>query len=183
MGHKAFKQHFGIDGYIVSIDKKEKMLNIGSGYVPNLVSFNLLTGEIVTNENFITFLEKTYPNILNSTNEERLALIQSEDQFEHSIPVYTAKNGRVVETYCEALGYPNTTHDGEVMFENSHYTNKDMAVDLARRNLHFMIKFLQDDIDDLEKNINKRKIELDTQKEILDELNEIYPPSPLSIDE
>lgn len=173
MGFKAFKEHFGIDDHIVSVHKE--VIFIGSDYVSKLVGIDMQTGAILINEVFRGFLAQQYPKILNATNEERLALIQIEDQFSQSIPVYTSCNGQVIEKQCEKLNFPNVTHDGEIMSSNTHYANKADAVEYAREDLHYRIKSYKESVADLEAQLAEKKDKLAESKRLMEEFNNTYP--------
>lgn len=173
MGFKAFKEHYGINDHIVSVHKG--VISIGSDYVSNLVGIDMQTGAILINEAFSGFLVQKYPEILNSTNEERLALVQIKDQFSQSIPVYTSCNGQIIEKQCEELGFPNVTHDGEIMYQNTHYANKADAVEYAREDLGCRIEYYEGSIVDLEAKLAEKKGKLAESKKLLEELNNTYP--------
>lgn len=179
MGFKAFKEHFRINDHIVSVHKE--VISIGSEYVSNLVGIDMQTGAVLINETFSGFLAQKYPEILNSTNEERLALIQIEDQFSKSIPVYASCNGQVIEKQCEELGFPNVTHDGEIMYQNTHYANKADAVEYARKDLHYRIKNYEESVADLEAKLAEKKAKLAESKKLMEEFNNTYPIAVLKI--
>lgn len=172
MGFKAFKDHFGIENHIVSI--QDGVLHIGSDFVSRLVGFDMQTGKVLINDAFSGFLSKQYPEILNCTDEERLALIQAQDHFKESIPVYTSLNGQIIEKKCEALGFPNVTHDGEIMYENSHFSNEADAVKYEQLNLQCKIEIQQSSISDLEAKLAEKKRNLAETKQQLDQLNSTY---------
>lgn len=50
MGFKAFKDHFGIENHIVSI--QDGVLHIGSDFVSRLVGFDMQTGKVLINDAF-----------------------------------------------------------------------------------------------------------------------------------
>lgn len=59
---------------------------------------------------------------------EFLELLKTPDQFEKLFPVYTIDERKgVIKKYCEEFGYPNTTIDGEKMYENTFFKTKDEA--------------------------------------------------------
>jgi hypothetical protein len=173
MGFKAFKEYFCIENHIVSV--YQGVIRIGLGHVSNLVGIDMQTGGILANDDFSVFLAQNYPEILNSTNEERLALIQVKDQFRQSIPVYTSCNGQIIEKQCEELGYPNVTHDGEIMYQNSHYANKADAVEYARKDLHYLIENYKESVADLETKLAEKKGKLAESKKIMEEFNNTHP--------
>lgn len=171
MGFKAFKKHFGIDGHIVSI--RDGAILIGSEYVSNLVGFDMQTGKVLVSDAFSSFLGKFYPNILNSSNEERLALIKIEDHFHRSIPVYTYSDGKIIEKHCEELGFPNVTHDGELMYSNTHFANKKDAIEKACENLSHQIHHQEESIVELESKIVQKKEKIAKCRKILGELSSL----------
>lgn len=173
MGFKAFKNHFGIENHTVSVS--DGVLCIGSGYVSRLVGFDMETGAILINDAFSGFLNKYYPEILKTTNEERLALIKVKDVFEQSIPVYTSQNGQIIEKECETLSFPNVTHDGELMYQNRHYANKADAIEYERKNLHSRIANYEESVADLEAKLAEKKGKLVEAKKLIENFNKTYP--------
>lgn len=162
MGHKAFKEHFNITAHIVSIDKG--VLYIGSDHASKLVGFNMHTGEIMLNEVFGRFLDKYYPHVKEASNEERLALIQVGDHFDKSIVVYTYRDGEIVERLCEELGFPNVTHDGELMYNNTHFIKKIDALNYAHRKFTSSIENISESIADLEERLVEKQNLLELTK-------------------
>lgn len=63
----------------------------------------------------------------------RLA-VEAEDQFSASVTVYTYSGSEIIEKLCEVPGWPNVTHDGQIMYDNTHFTDRDKAVECAKRN-------------------------------------------------
>lgn len=173
MGFKTFKNHFGIQNHIVSV--VDGVLYIGSGYVSKLVGFNMQTGAVLFQEAFSDFLKKHYPEILNATDEERLALITVQDVFEQSIPVYTTNGGQIIEKVCEQLGFPNVTHDGELMYENTHFANKKHAIEYARKDLAYRIESYTESVQEIETKLAEKKQKLVETQVMLQEFNRLYP--------
>lgn len=58
-------------------------------------------------------------------------LLAAEDRFESDVTVYTWRDGEILEKKCEMPGWPNVTHDGELMHENTHSTDREQAVEWA----------------------------------------------------
>lgn len=173
MGFKTFKNHFSIENHIVSVT--DGVLYIGSDSVSKLVGFDMQTGAVLLNDTFNGFLNQYYPEILNATNEERLALINAQDVFERSIPVFTSNNGKIIEKACEHLGFPNVTHDGELMYVNSHYANRNDAIKHERKNLHCRIECYEESVQEIEARLAEKKQKLDETQKMLQEFNELYP--------
>lgn len=116
MGWKTFKAHFGIE-HIVQVVGNDVL--IGSPYVSDLIKVSTETGELVVNPTFARVLNE-YPALRDASPRDILALLAEPDHFEQNLVVYTFDylTGAILEKQCEALGYPNVTHDGMLMYEN-----------------------------------------------------------------
>lgn len=129
MGWKTFKEKFNIEHQVCIT---ERWLCIGSPYIHNLAIIDTETGEIVKGSPaFTDFLSKYYPKIIESTKEERLAAIRVIDSFKSNIPVYTFSGGAIIQRLAESVGYPNVTHDGHLMHDNTYFKTKTEAIDAA----------------------------------------------------
>jgi len=129
MGWNTFKKHFNI-GHIVQI--RERDLLIGSSYISDLAAISMDTGMIKKRESWLNdFLPKHYPNISAAMPSEIKALLDAEDTFTQSIPVYTYEGLRISTKYCEEIGYPNVTHDGWLMYDNTFLTDIEAVVEMA----------------------------------------------------
>ena len=158
MGWNTFKKHFNI-GHIVQI--RDGDLLIGSSYISALVAISLDTGIIKKPEHYHDrFLRENYPNVSDAMPSEIKALLDAEDTFAESIPVYTYEGLKIFKKYCEEVGYSNVTHDGVLMYENTFSTNIDDVVAWAKRERRFRL-------DNLRERVTGRSKELD---ELLDTL-------------
>lgn len=131
MGWRKFKDHFQIEHYVRI---QGECLLIGSAHVSDLATIELKSGKLQQNENFPRFLNEKYPKLLEVSSAEILELLNTEDQFCASIPVYTYDGAEIIEKFCEVFGWPNVTHDGDMMYENTFFTDKSKAVLRAKTN-------------------------------------------------
>lgn len=159
MGWKAFRDAYKITHIVCVTDKG---VCIGSPYVHNLVEIDPKSGRIKENETFGRFLEQNYPELAAAGHEEIVALLQAEDVFTSSIPVFTYKGAEIIEKLCEAPAWPNVTHDGDLMHDNQYHTNRDQVIAWAKRNaeleekhLHNAIERVQDQLSDLQARLTK----------------------------
>jgi len=51
------------------------------------------------------------------------------DELDVELPVYTTEGGELVETVTDEYGWPNTTIDGQIMYENTHFATPNEAID------------------------------------------------------
>lgn len=132
MGWKNIKDHYRI-GHIVQI--REGRFCIGSPYVPDLirVTFDGVVswGNLGPSEN--DDLARYYAEM--TCGPGKLSkLIKAPDTFKKSVVVFTYEGGEIVEKQCENYGWPNVTHDGLLMYDNSFSAKKENVVRWAKRN-------------------------------------------------
>ncbi|WP_121498354.1 hypothetical protein [Pseudomonas aeruginosa] len=167
MGWKTLKEAFDIN-HIVCVTTKG--ICIGSGYVHDLVVVDPVSGSVRENEAFGRFLSQHYPALAAATPAEILGHIQAEDSFASAIPVYTYEGADIIEKRCEALGWPNVTHDGALMYENQFNADRDIVIGWAKRSAELEAKHLEEAIVRLQEqqaDLQKRLTKARTHKERL----------------
>lgn len=174
MGWKTLKDTMEI-GHNVEV-KSDKII-IGSGYVSELAAIDTRTGAIIPSEISPDFLRVHYPAIANASQAELLALIQAEDTFSNSLTVYSYQGSKILESQCSELGYPNNTHAGEMMFDNSHSPDKAKVVEWAKSNARLHVQGYERAIERLEAEMAGFQRELAKGKQWIEELDAHYPAS------
>lgn len=135
MGWKAIKDHFQVK-HIVQVTKKG--ICIGTGFVHDLITISK-DGKTVTANRTFAGADGRFNNeeltrvfqAMQAQPELVQALVDQADTFARSITVYTFDQGEVFEKQCEELGYPNLTHDGDIMHSNRYSTDRDTVVQWA----------------------------------------------------
>lgn len=161
MGWKAFKQHYGIDANVF-IEKD--ILCIGNGYIDFLkVSMD---GQIEFEHQLGTD-HKVHgvQEVIKADPETAARLLQAEDTFERSIRVYTYDGAEILEKFCETLGYPNVTHDGLMMYENTYSPDRDLTIQRALENARLYAEGVRRAIE----NVEQQLLELKSKQEAYDE--------------
>ncbi len=138
MGWKSLKNEYRIDHHV---QVREGRIAIGSGYVSDLirVSFDgvVTWGSLGTSKD--DDLARYYEEM--TADLERLKrLVQQEDVFEVSLPVWTYEGAEIIEKRCEAYGWPNVTHDGLMMYENTFSADRNEVVKWAKRSAASLVK-------------------------------------------
>lgn len=177
MGWKNLKNHYRIS-HIVQIT--EQGICIGSGYIHDLIVIGL-DGDI----------KKRYGDRLSSNADlaryqqemdadpaTLRALVQSPDTFSTGIHVYTYDGGAILEKQCETPLYPNVTHDGCLMYENTFSTDKDEVVEWAKRNCDAAIRCVNESIQRLEHELAAARTELTQHQANRSQLEGEYPGNP-----
>lgn len=175
MGWKTLKNAFGITHTVCVTDQG---ICIGSGYIHNILTINTTTGLIVENEATPGFVARTYPSLASAKPADLLNLISAKDQFEASITVYTYTDGTVLEKQCERVGYPNVTHDGDLMYENHYSTDRNEVVRWAKANARFKVEHCQDHLTQLHQQIAKTEKNLASAMREDGQLETDYPTTP-----
>ncbi len=117
MGVKAIKEKYRIEGHIVQM--RGDNIIIGSAYISDIITINR-EGQVVKglNENNKELVRYVNEMIPDAHSGELKRLFHLEDSFGVLYPVYTAQKGRVVKKYCEEYKWPNTTTDGQMIYDN-----------------------------------------------------------------
>jgi hypothetical protein len=169
MGWKNIKEHFGIEH---NVCVTHKGVCIGSDYIHDLATIDINTGEVIL-FTFRNFFRERYPALIDATKREVLSLIKKPDTFKASLPVYTFDGGEILEKNCELYGYPNTTHDGSLMFDNTFFQDRTDAIAAAKRNTECSIKLMVERVDAIASDLESARKNLTQQKANLRKLNTI----------
>lgn len=144
MGWKSVKEHYRI-GHSVQVT--EQGLCIGSPYIHDIIVIGL-DGKIKKpdfgggNEDL-----KRYMREFEADPERLKSLVEAEDKFEKSIRVYTYDySGNIIEKQCEEPGWPNVTHDGQMMYDNTFSTDRKNVVKWAKSEIKAGIRLVKDRI-------------------------------------
>lgn len=131
MGHKTIKQHYDT-GYIVAIYNKEDLgpcICFGSAYVHDLIAISIKDCR-VKYSSIVRKGEDSEIGRLAARVEEDAkngvlrALIDEPDTFARNLPVFTIDRWAVKADLCEEYGWPNTTHSGAIMYENTYFRTR-----------------------------------------------------------
>jgi len=160
VGFKKVKEHYKINHIVCMTDK---VLCIGSPYIHNIMVIRS-DGEIIKkydgrgNDDL-----NRYQREMLADKEKLAALIAEPDTFEKSLPVYTYEGGEIIEKHCEEYGWPNLTHDGELMYDNTFFADRSKAIEKAIENAECGVKCYSDKLDYLRDEIEKTSKYLDIE--------------------
>lgn len=172
MGWKTVKQYFDIK-HIVHM--KDDCLCIGSSYNTEII-------KVTKDGNFIKrytddkwFMNNLdlirYENDIERYSELFKQLIDAKDSFDDDIEVFTYdKDYNIIKKYCEKTGYPNITHDGELMYDGAFFTTEEELINHMIDELRRSTKFLQGRIADLLKSVSDSENEIKKNQCIIKEL-------------
>lgn len=172
MGWKTVKEHYQIS-HIVHVD--DDSICIRSNMQPALIVIGA-DGELKKrytdsdSEELIRIQDE-----MDADPAKLLELIQAEDQFDKSVPVYTFDGCEILEKYCEFPGWPRVTHEGELMYPNLYSTDKDKVITWAKRNAERGVEAYSRMLEEARKKVDALESELETQQGNQSKLNELYP--------
>lgn len=171
MGWKNIKEYFGIKHIVHGHDGK---IFIGSAYCSKLIIIDNETGNI--DKNSFSNIGEQYPELLKlltAHKETILILIKENDKFSASLPVFTFDGQNIIEKQCEAYGWPNVTHDGELMYDNTFFKKRLKAIEYGIKDTEIGIRNFRDRIADYEQELIKSKKLLDAEIVIFNRLSEL----------
>jgi hypothetical protein len=168
MGWKNVKEYYDIK-HIVQVTIKG--ICIGSSYIHDIIIIDKNSGEMIkpyTDQWAVNDDLLRYQTEMEQDPEKLKSLVTSEDSFEKNILVYTYENSKIIEEYCEELGWPNVTHSGNIMYENTYSTNKDWIIEQAIKDAELRVKMFSQQVAEYEEKLKERNSLL---KEAIDDLS------------
>ncbi|RVJ69033.1 hypothetical protein CN167_27505 [Sinorhizobium medicae] len=172
MGWKNVKEHYRIDH---QVEVTEEGICIGSPYVHAIIVISLDGALIKEADRTLNEKLMRYQFEMKADPAKLRDLVVSPDTFSASIPVYTYRGAEIIEKRCEELGWPNVTHDGDMMYENTFFANREGAVEAAKSNCEASILLRLMEISDQQQRMAKSKARLE---ELLDNAKKLGLPVP-----
>ena len=164
MGWKSVKQHYQI-GHIVQVT--EEGICIGSAYVYNLMVIST-EGRLVKRRESSDRDLVRYQAEMDKDVEMLKRLVLQQDHFDKSVPVFTYDGSLIIEKKCEELGWPNITHDGELMYENMFSKEQSKVIAWAMRNAEAIrarsVEFIAEKKAELSKLQDRHDVAVDNKK-------------------
>jgi hypothetical protein len=140
MGYKNVQEHYDIKHIVEVCNKSEfggPCICIGSGYIHDIIVIRIKDAKVVkqykngkyndgwsTNEDLARYNEALKADEQNGVLAK---LIETPDTFAENLPVFTIKKGFVIREVCEKYGWPNATHSGNKMYENTYFKTRKEA--------------------------------------------------------
>ncbi len=175
MGWKNIKEHFRIE-HIVCV-KQGEGLCIGSPYIYNIIVLALDGTVKKRNDRSGSNPDlDRYQREIDATPASKIKeLLDAPDTFAAALAVYTYDGGTIKECRCEAYGWPNITHDGQLMYENTFSAAREKIVQSAKRNAQAGIEIWTRNLQDSQKRVTECETELGQAKRELAQLNAENP--------
>lgn len=166
MKARKLKQLLNNTRYIISNNRD--YIAIGSGMCHNLISVNKETLELKYaldykgngrdsligshNAELIFIWDKLHELIQTG---EILDIINGRDIIENPLPIFTVRDGRLIESVTDAYDWPNVDDNGELMYDNTHFKTKKEALEYGIKDNEAGVKMSADRVLGLREEVNK----------------------------
>lgn len=147
MGWKAVKDVYNIKHIVHA---RDEFIFIGSPYVSEMWKLDSEGNiEMKLNSGCDKDLNR-YQKEFEANKTKLVELINQQDVFETAIEVWSFdhKQRKPVKKFCEKKGWPNATHDSELMFDNTFFDTELEAARYEIKNLKAGMKWMQEAVDD-----------------------------------
>lgn len=172
-----------LNGTTRSIADYGECISVGSPLCHNLISVDKSTMKLsyaidTFREGRKALKDKELLSIWDKLSEliesgELQSIIDGEDDKAGSVEIYKPENGAITVKYAKTPGWPNSTTDGELMYNNTHFTDYQKAVEQGIREHDSHVEFLKEKIEGLESDLVKAKEELNTQLRYLQSMTSL----------
>lgn len=157
MGWKNVKEHYRITHQVRMGDMG---ICIGSAYISDILVISLDGKLIKRYDDRSNDLLARYQAEMDADPELLKRLVQEPDVFTVSIPVFTYVGGSIIEKLCEMPGWPNVTHDGDMMYENAYSTDRNEVVQWAKRNANLAVQCYEREVKEAERALSDARTRL-----------------------
>ena len=158
----------------------DSYIGIGSPRCHNLISIDKTTFKLkyALDYNNTDTINKNSPmfDIWNKleeliSNNTMIDIINGNDELDIKLPVfYMNTEGNIIESYTDEYGYPNTTHDGKLMYDNYFFKTKREAIIDSLERYKIRVNTFLDNIAQYERDLKINKEKLKTSRDIITNL-------------
>lgn len=100
-------------------------------------------------------------------------IIEGTDEVENPLPVFTVIDGELVSTFTDEYDWPNTTINGDIMYNNTYFKTKEEAATYGIKNSEYWIKNGYEKLPEYEEKVQKIKDGIQREKEIIKRLSKL----------
>lgn len=94
-------------------------------------------------------------------NGEIKTIVENNDSTANMFPVYSHREGEIIKQFADVFGWPNSTHDGTLMYDNTFFKTETEAIEYGIKDLRHTMQMYSERISDLEKDIQDKKLKLE----------------------
>ena len=179
MGWKSVRDHYRI---VHGVQTTPEGICIGSPYIHNIIVIDRHGVIVKWDDRPLNADLIRYQQEMQADPETLRRMVAAKDTFSDSVSVYTYDGARIVEKRCEVPGWPNVTHDGLMMYENTFSTDRVQVVQWAKRNALAAASWRREAIAETEEKLASLRRDLAAREADFAELERQYPDIPADID-
>jgi hypothetical protein len=168
MGWKTVKEEYGIV-HTVCVNE-DGVLCIGSPYIHDIIRISSEGAVIKPYRDKHNEDLARYQSEFDADPERLRRAVKAEDLFCRSLPVYTFDGADIIEEECDAYGWPNVTHNGKLMYENTFSQDRTVVIGWAIKDAECRAKWAAENIARLDADRAKQKHYLIDAQDDLEEL-------------
>lgn len=152
MGWKKVKEHYRIVHFV---QITEAGVCIGSPYIHNIIVVGR-NGQILKRHTGTSNDDLSrYQREIEADPALFASLLADADTFTSSVPVYTYVDDQIIEKFCEEPGWPNVTHDGQMMYDGDFQTEKEKAVATGKKTAATILRFADEKLAEAERAVRE----------------------------
>lgn len=165
MKARLLKKLLNDTGYIVNNSKE--YIAVGSPMCHNLISVDKKTlkvkyaldtfheGRKAIKSPELEFIwDKLHELIITGQIQD---IINGNDEIENPLPVFTVYDGQLIRTFTDAYGWPNTTIEGELMYENTFFKTEKEAIEYGIRDCKGWLEMLEERKAEIQKQLQEKE--------------------------
>ena len=164
MKARLLKSLLNNTGYLVHYSGNK--VCIGSGYISELITvdgttLNLRCSLIPNNRSALRHdeLEFIWDKLEELIKNGKMRdIINGNDPTDDMIPVYSVDEGELIEEYTDKIEWPNITHTGKLIYQNTHFTNKKDALKNGIKNHNLHIEYINECINNTKKDLERLEL-------------------------
>jgi hypothetical protein len=100
-------------------------------------------------------------------------IIDQDDELENPLHVFTVTDGKLVSTFTDEYGWPNTTVDGTIMHDNNYFKTAKQAIKYGIREAEASIEMCSRTLSEIEEKANTFKAYIQKYKDNLAHLKSL----------
>jgi hypothetical protein len=175
--------------YIYSIRTRDakRLLCVGSAMCTDLITVDMDTlkvkyaldtfheGRKAIKNDKIEFIWDKLHELIETGEIHDIA--NGKDILDNPIPVYTVKDGELIECFTDDFdseNSPGVTDDGEIMYINTFFLSKKEAIERGMREEEAGIKYCKSRLEELDQEIIRYRKELEISEKYLENLETLY---------
>lgn len=143
-------------------------IGIGTSLCHDLITINKTTFKLKYALDYNTDFDIWHKLKELISNNKIQEIINGYDELNIKLPIFYINNsGNIIESYTDEYGYPNTTYDGKLMYDNYFFKTKKDAILNALERYEIRVNTFLDNIAQYEYELKINKENINTTNDII----------------